>query len=255
MGGVTASMVAGVVCGELIGKNVALTCVAPYKSPIPGALVFVTGTPHPVVAFRDTCVLVGPDVDTSNMRDPLRDAALISVADPKLAFVLACNYLFNIRSTRNVTMGQGCVIGTGVVIGEPGFGFAFDEDNMAYRMPHIGGVKIGDRVEIGANTVIDSGTLEPTVIEDDVKIDNLVHVAHNVHIGARTLVITQAGLHGSSRIGCDCWIGPGAHVRNKVTVGNNVLVGMGAIVTKDVPDNVVVAGNPARIIGERRMGE
>lgn len=254
MGGVTARDVAEFVGGRLVGNgDVVLTGVAPYKEFARNALVFIQRLERPVKLYDETCALTKyPMISTAE----ITKAAIIRVNHPKLMFLMAYNEFFrDSQCVNRVTMGEGCVIGSGVVIGEPGFGFAFDERNVAYRMPHIGGVKIGDRVEIGANTVIDSGTLSPTIIEDDVKIDNLVHIAHNVHVGARTLVITQAGLHGSSRIGCDCWIGPGAHIRNKVKVGNNVLVGQCANVVKDVPDNVVVAGNPARIIRERREGE
>ncbi|MEZ5268643.1 MAG: hypothetical protein R2789_08795 [Microthrixaceae bacterium] len=82
-----------------------------------------------------------------------------------------------------------------------GFGYARDPDGTPVLLPHLGGVRIGDRVEIGANTAVDRGTLEHTVIEDDAKIDNLVHIAHNCVVGEGAFVIATSILCGSVRIG------------------------------------------------------
>lgn len=152
-------------------------------------------------------------------------------------------------------IGNRCLIGkhvqisSGVVVGGDGFGYVADENGIKIKFPHLGGVVIEDYVEIGANTCIDRGTLGNTVIREYAKIDNLVHVAHNVEIGRNTLVIANAMLGGSSSIGENSWIAPSATIRDTVAIGKNALVGMGALVTKNIPDNETWAGFPAKKIG------
>jgi UDP-3-O-[3-hydroxymyristoyl] glucosamine N-acyltransferase len=114
-------------------------------------------------------------------------------------------------------------------------------------MPHVGGVRIGEFVDIGANCSVDQGTFSPTVIEDFVKIDNGVHIAHNVQIGTRTLITAHAEISGSVQIGCDVWIGPNASLRDRIKVGNGALIGIGSVVTKDVNEKTVVYGSPAKV--------
>lgn len=151
------------------------------------------------------------------------------------------------------TIGRDTIVNANVTIGSDGFGFERDPDSgRTLRFPHIGGVVIGDRVEIGANTCIDRGALGDTVVEDDAKIDNLVHVAHNVRIRDRAFVIANAMLGGSVDVGARSWIAPSAAVTNGVTVGADSLVGLGAVVTRSVPVDAVVTGSPARPIDEFR---
>lgn len=154
----------------------------------------------------------------------------------------------NVRIYDDVTIGENCRIKSGAIIGGEGFGFERDNDGNRFRFPQIGRVKIGNYVEIGANTCIDRGALSDTVIADYVKIDNLCHIAHNVQIGKNTVVVSGAEISGSCKIGENSWIGPHAAVRDQKTIGSNVLVGMGAVVMKNIPDNAICAGNPAKII-------
>jgi len=145
----------------------------------------------------------------------------------------------------NVTIGKDCLIDAGAVIGTDGFRYEQDIGNKIVRkMLHMGGVKIGDRVEIGANCAIDRATFEneATVISDDVKIDNLVHIAHNVRIGTRTLIVALTCIGGSVRIGEDAWIGIGVSVTAGVNIGNRAKVLMGAVVARDVKEGEVVSG-------------
>ena len=148
-------------------------------------------------------------------------------------------------------IGQGSIIHSGVIIGADGFGY-YKDGNEYGKVPHLGGVKVGQNVEIGANTCIDRGTMEDTVIEDGVKIDNLCHIAHNVKIGKNSLVIAMSMLAGSSVIGEHCYVAPGAMVMNQIMVGANSLVGMGAVVTKDVASGKVVAGVPAKVLRDNK---
>jgi UDP-3-O-[3-hydroxymyristoyl] glucosamine N-acyltransferase len=109
-------------------------------------------------------------------------------------------------------------------------------------------VIIEDCVDIGANTCIDRGTLGNTVIRRGAKIDNLVHIAHNVVVGENTMVIANAMIGGSTEIGADSWVAPSATLRDAIQIGAASTVGLGAVVTKSVPDGEVWAGNPAKFL-------
>ena len=148
----------------------------------------------------------------------------------------------------NVEIGKNVKIGPGAVIGSHGFGYVKNEIGDYIPFPQIGGVVIGDDVEVGANTTIDSGSLEATVICAGVKIDNLVHVAHNVHIGKNSIIVAGAILCGSTHVGENCWIAPGAMIREQLEIGNNVFIGLGAVVVKNLKSDSRVVGNPAREI-------
>lgn len=145
-------------------------------------------------------------------------------------------------------IGTGTNIASGVVIGTDGYGYYEDVQGIQHKVPHMGGVQIGAFVDIGANTCIDRGTIGDTVIEDFVKIDNLCHIAHNVHIGKHAMVIALSLLGGSSTLHESAYIAPGVMVMNQLTIGKNSLIGMGSVVTKDVPANRVVIGVPAKVI-------
>ncbi|MEM6407684.1 MAG: DapH/DapD/GlmU-related protein, partial [Pseudomonadota bacterium] len=152
---------------------------------------------------------------------------------------------------RNVQIGEGCIIRAGCAIGQPGFGIETDAEGNNYQLPHIGGVVIEDRVTIGCLTSIASGTLTPTRICYGAMLDDQVFIAHNVHVGERSLVIACAEVSGSVHIGKGCWIGPNSSIMNQASIGDRSLVGLGAVVTKSCPENVVMIGAPARVLKER----
>ena len=130
-------------------------------------------------------------------------------------------------------IGQRCIVHAGVVIGADGFGFAPHEGRWE-KIEQLGAVRIGDDVEIGANTCIDRGALEDTVIEDGVKLDNLIQIGHNVHVGAHTAMAGCAGVAGSAKIGARCTIGGGAVVLGHLTLADGVHVSAASVVTRSV---------------------
>lgn len=158
----------------------------------------------------------------------------------------------NVVLEYKVKIGRNCYIGSGTVIGCPGFGYYEDAHGIYRKVPDCGGVVIGDNVEIGANVCIARGTLADTIIEDMVKTDNLVHVGHNVHIGRCCHITAMAMFAGSAVLEHDVYIGPNALIMNQITIGADALVGLGAVVTKSVEPNKVVAGVPARVLRDNK---
>lgn len=138
-----------------------------------------------------------------------------------------------------VTVGEDCVIGErcllhpGVVIGADGFGFAPDGERWE-KIEQLGAVQIGNDVEIGANTCIDRGALQDTVIEDGVKLDNLIQIGHNVRVGRNTAMAGCVGVAGSATIGPNCTIGGGAIVLGHLTVGAGVHISAATVVSKSI---------------------
>ena len=138
-----------------------------------------------------------------------------------------------------VTVGENCVVGErclvhpGVVIGADGFGFA--PDNGAWeKIEQLGAVRIGDDVEIGANTCIDRGALQDTVIEDGVKLDNLIQIGHNVRIGKHTALAGCVGVAGSATIGAHCTIGGGAIVLGHLSLADHINISASTVVTRSI---------------------
>jgi len=149
----------------------------------------------------------------------------------------------------NTVVGARVTISAGTVIGADGFGYARNEEGVLEKFPHIGGVVIEDDVDIGANTCIDKGSLGNTLIKKGAKIDNLVHIAHNVVIGENSMVIANSMIGGSTMIGANSWIAPSVSVRDALVLGENVMAGMGAVVTRNVPAGETWAGSPAKELG------
>lgn len=142
----------------------------------------------------------------------------------------------------NTIIGSKCYIKSGTVIGEDGFGFDFEDHKTPVRIPHLGSVVIGNNVEIGAKNTIARGTISNTTINDNVKIDDQVHIAHNCKIGINTIITACAVLSGSVIIGKNCWLGPNCSIIQKVKIGDNVTIGIGAVVVSHVESSKKVMG-------------
>jgi UDP-3-O-[3-hydroxymyristoyl] glucosamine N-acyltransferase len=141
-----------------------------------------------------------------------------------------------------VRIGARCIVHPGAVIGADGFGFAPDRGTWQ-KIPQVGSVVIGDDVEIGANTTIDRGAIEDTVIEDGVKLDNLVQIAHNARIGAHTIMAAMSGVAGSTKVGKRCMIGGGAVMINSLTICDDVMFTFRSIVTRSVDEPGTYSGH------------
>jgi UDP-3-O-[3-hydroxymyristoyl] glucosamine N-acyltransferase len=150
-------------------------------------------------------------------------------------------------------IGNECIIHPGVRIGQDGFGFAQQGEELV-KIPHLGHVSIGNRVEIGANSTIDAGALSDTVIEDDVKLDKQVQIAHNVRLGRGVRIAAQSGIAGSTHIGPWCVIGGQVGIAGHLTIAPKCMVAALSGVTKNIETpGSVVAGVPAVPITQWRQ--
>ena len=145
-----------------------------------------------------------------------------------------------------VVIGEESVVGVNTVVGHEGFGFVRDEGGNKTRIPHLGGVEVGSHVELGALATVQSGTITPTVIEDYAKIDEHVHVGHNVRVARGASVTCGVVIAGHAVIETEAWVGINSSIREGRRVGAHALVGMDASVQRDISDNAVTrASRPA----------
>lgn len=152
----------------------------------------------------------------------------------------------------NSVIGSNVTIGTNCTIGGVGFGYEQDETGDYELIPHIGNVIINDNVEIGNNTTIDRAVMGSTILEENVKVDNLVHIAHGVKVGRNSMVIANSMVAGSVQVGENVWIAPSSSIINGVTIGKNTIIGMGAVIVKSVGEKDIMLGNPGRSIKKYR---
>jgi UDP-3-O-[3-hydroxymyristoyl] glucosamine N-acyltransferase len=181
----------------------------------------------------------GPSIHPSAVIDPeavvdptARIGALCVV---ERGAVIGADTVLKARVTvaERCVIGERCIIHPGAVIGADGFGFAPDGDRWE-KIEQLGAVRIGNDVEIGANTCIDRGALQDTVIEDGVKLDNLIQVGHNVRIGRQTAIAGNAGIAGSANIGAHCTIGGAAMILGHLTLADRVNISAGSFVSRSI---------------------
>ncbi|MEX0733443.1 MAG: UDP-3-O-(3-hydroxymyristoyl)glucosamine N-acyltransferase [Steroidobacteraceae bacterium] len=145
-----------------------------------------------------------------------------------------CRLQAGVTICHDVSIGARCVFKPGAVVGSDGFGFAPDVDGYV-KVPHLGSARLGNDVEVGANTTIDRGTIEDTVIDDGVKLDNQVQVGHNCRIGAHTVIAGCVGISGSTIIGSRCMIGGAVGIAGHLEIGDEVVVTGYSLVTHALP--------------------
>ncbi|MCA9732569.1 MAG: UDP-3-O-(3-hydroxymyristoyl)glucosamine N-acyltransferase [Deferribacteres bacterium] len=165
-----------------------------------------------------------------------------------------CQIGNNVHIANGVVLGNEVIVQSGTVIGSDGFGYAKDGDTY-YKIPHIGQVILEDKVEIGANVTIDRGTFGETRIKKGTKLDNLIHIAHNVVIGENTVIAAQSGISGSTEIGDNVTIAGQVGFVGHIKIGNRTIFGAQAGVTKNVPDGITVSGYPAKLHARAKKEE
>ncbi len=155
------------------------------------------------------------------------------VVGPRCTIGDGTRVLANVTLVQDVHIGERCIVHSGVVIGADGFGNA-KSDGVWIKVPQLGAVRIGNDVEIGANTTIDRGAIDDTVIENGVRLDNLIQIGHNVRIGEHTALAAQVGVAGSTVIGKRCMIGGQVGFVGHINICDDVLVGGATMVSKDI---------------------
>jgi len=143
-----------------------------------------------------------------------------------------------------VRIGRRVIIHSGTVIGSDGFGYVFDQGRH-HKIPQVGGVIIGDEVEIGSNVSIDRATTGNTTIGDGTKIDNLVQIGHNVKVGKNCIIVAQVGIGGSAQLGDGVIVAGQVGIRDHIKIGNRVMIGAKAGVSNDIADGQILLGSPA----------
>ncbi len=181
----------------------------------------------------------GPQVHPSAVVDPQASVDPSAVVGPLCVVERGARIGAGTVLKSRVTVGEDCVVGercilhSGVVLGADGFGFAPDNGRWE-KIEQLGAVRIGNDVEIGANTCIDRGALKDTVVGDGVKLDNLIQIGHNVRIGAHTAMAGCAGVAGSAVIGEHCTVGGGAIVLGHLSVADHVHISAASVVTRSI---------------------
>jgi len=220
-------------------------------------------TDNPYAYFARVSTLLNPETPAGLGVHPSVVVDPSAVVPASASIGAACVIGRNVRLGENVVIGAGCVIGdqvalgddsrlhakvviyagcelgrrcivhSGAVIGADGFGYAPDAGRWV-KIPQVGRVLVGDDVEIGANTTIDRGALDETVIEDGVKLDNLVMIAHNCRIGAHTVIAGCVGIAGSTRIGRHCRIGGAAMIVGHIEIADGVTISGGSLISRSL---------------------
>jgi len=209
----------------------------------------------------------------------IKNKVLVVVDNPQLAFMRVLSKFFDVKKTgvsktaiidkdavvhKSVYIGPSVCICSGVhigknviiqphcTIGTEGFGHIRNKEGVFERFPQLGGVIIEDDVEIGPQTNIQRGTLEDTILRNGSKIGHHCNIGHNSEIGKHTFVAGSCCFAGSTKIGDFSWIGIGVVVIDRIRIGDNVMIGGGSLVVKDIEDNWLAYGTPAKTIRKRR---
>lgn len=187
-------------------------------------------------------------VDATATIDPSASVGPYCIIGPRCSVGARAVLHTHVTLAKDVHVGPECVLWSHCVLGEDGFGIEREAGNMQKRLPHFGGVILGKGVHVGNFTAIVGGTINPTAIGDGTMIDNLVHIAHNVQIGQNCQIIACAEVSGSVRIHDNVTIAPNATIIQKIEIGENSVLGLGAVAIKSIPANVIAAGVPAKVI-------
>lgn len=160
--------------------------------------------------------------------------------------------LNNVVIKGRVLIGNDCVIKDNATIGSSGYNFVYNEEGLPVIYPNIGKIIIGNNVWLGSNTSVESPSFENTLIDDFVKIDDLVHIGYNCKIGEKTLITAGTVISRNVIVGEKCVLGPNSSISESITIQDNVVVGLGAVVIIDLEKDAVYVGNPAHYHKENK---
>ena len=236
----------------------------PISDPKEGHLTFCKEGFESYLSKVHGCVVIVPPMSISYAEDN----TYITSINPRLLFArVAAHYSVeapprvvihptvcigeNVHIEGHIQIGRNVHIQPHCTIGTVGFGYERDSDGLLVKIPQTGGVIIEDDVEIASMSNIHRGTLGNTVIGKGSKISIHCNVGHNCVIGKHTFLAGKTNLGGKTKVGDYCFLGMGTITKPSTVIGNNVITGMGSIVTKDIPNDVIVYGNPAKVMGKK----
>ena len=181
-------------------------------------------------------------------------AKISQLADIEDGVIIGKNSVIEsfVKIKEGTTIGDDCIIKSGTSIGHSGFGFERNTENIPLEFPQLGRVFIGNNVQIGANNTVARGSLNNTIINDNVKIDDHCHIAHNVSIGQNAIICPYVDILGSVEIEDNCYLAPNAVILNGVKIGRHAFIGSKSYVEKDVPSGVLVFGTRQKL---RKFGK
>lgn len=212
-----------------------------YKSGIHPSAVIEDGAKISSEAYIGPCVVVGRNASVE--AGAIIQAGVFIGVDSHVGRNSILHP--NVSVMHDVNIGQSCVIHSGTVLGSDGYGFV-SVQGVHHKIPQVGTVEIDDNVEIGSNVTVDRATIGATRIGKGTKIDNLVHIAHNVVIGENCLIIAQVGISGSVTLGNNVILAGQVGVVGHLTIGSNSTVAARAVVTGNLPADSMVSGFPAK---------
>ena len=271
---ISSKLIAKELCLEQFGKNIDIDNISTFSKASSKSLTFSTrslkksknkGFVISSVAdnFRSGLISANPRLDFIYILNWLIDRRVIEIEDNSIihknvkihsSAIIGENVSIGsnsiIESNCNIqsgsVLGENVIVRSNTIIGCDGFGYEKDKDGCNIKFPHLGKVIVNNNVEIGSLCSIARGTLDNTIINQGVKIDNHVYIAHNVLVGKNSMLMSGSKVNGSVKIGKNCWIGTGAMIREGVSVSDNTIVGMGSVVVKNINEESTVVGNPAR---------
>ena len=235
-----------------------------YEAPHVNSGVHPTATVHPTAKLGKN-VSLGPNVVVADIAVVGDNTIILANGYVGNNAVIGKNCFFHpgVNIGDRVQVGDDCILHHGVSLGADGFSFVTENPNnieqarqdgeikegntnqVIFKIPSIGSVIIGKNVEIGANTTIDRGTIENTIIGDNTKIDNLVMIGHNCRIGKGCMIVSQVGIAGSSVIGDRVVIAGQVGIADHINIGNDCILAAQAGVSKSFPEKSIVIGSPA----------
>ncbi|MDH3533302.1 MAG: UDP-3-O-(3-hydroxymyristoyl)glucosamine N-acyltransferase [Gammaproteobacteria bacterium] len=224
---------------ECYARMATLICPAPSFEPGIDATASVASTATVAASAHVAAHVVIGDRSTVGEHTYIGPGCVVG---PDCHIGAGSRLIAKVTVARKVTLGLRCILHPGVVVGSDGFGNAMTPDGWL-KVPQVGGVRIGNDVEIGANSTVDCGALDDTVIEDGVRIDNLVMIAHNVHIGAHTAIAAQCGFAGSAVLGKRCMFAGHSGSVGHITVCDDVVLSGQGMITKDITEPGVYASS------------
>lgn len=223
----------------------AVELILPARLPSPGIAATASVSETAIVpksASIGQHVVIGDDVSVGE--DVIVGAGVVI---EKGVTIGAGTHIFPRATIHSGTrIGNECLVQSGAVLGSDGFGYATDDRGQHQRVPQRGGLVLGDRVDIGAGATIDRGSAGDTTVGEGTKIDNLVHLAHNVQIGRNAFIVAQVGIAGSTRIGDWAVLGGQAGLVGHIDIGDRARIGAQAGVIGDIPADAEYSGYPAR---------